>query len=139
MLKSKCKFIIENYFIVLCINAIAILLFNIGYTISIIFPLCVLLYAIKSLKVSKTNIYDTLIAILFFWMIVTWIFNSYNHKLILILRCILCQIAFMTAYYIGRNDTNNITNKFNGKTFNNLVIFIVYSMKLPSSAVIIIG
>lgn len=122
MLRSKCKFIIENYFILICINALIIIFTQKAYLQSILFPTTLIFYSIIIHKKGRTNLYDIIIGILFFWMITTWIFNSYNHKLELILRCVLGQIAFMMAYYIGKYDTSNLINKILQKAFFPLAI-----------------
>lgn len=111
MIRSKCRFIIENYFLLICINALVMLLTKKGYIISILFPTTLIYYTLTITKKKRTNFYDIIIGFIFFWILITWLFNSYNYKTELIFRCILGQVTFMMTYYIGRNESYNFTNK----------------------------
>lgn len=118
-LKIKYKTFFEHYFIISCIGSIILILFNNGYIESIIFPIIIYITAFyKKKKINLSNFYDFLILLLFFWMVCTWFINSYEYKWILILRCFMGQIAYMSAYYIGRNYSKSVVNNL----FNNTLI-----------------
>ncbi len=96
---------------------------NKGYIESIIFPIIIYITAFynkKTLPIS--NSIDILFIVLLMWIMCTWLFNSYEFKWILILRCFFGQIAYMAAYYIGRTYPKCIIENLFNKTLFPLAI-----------------
>ena len=109
LIQKILQFIFDNYFALIAINAL-ILLVNqkIAVFEYIIFPLAAWgLFLIRKKEQIKTNILDLLVGAIIILMATTWIINDYEHKIILILRCIFSQISFMLFYYIGRIRSSN--------------------------------
>lgn len=101
--------IIENYFLLLTINAIIFLLIpKLAIFEYIVFPLCCYIIGVKYLPKNKTSIFDIIIMIIIIWMCFTWIINDYPNKIILILRCLGSQIAFMMFYLVGKNARSDV-------------------------------
>ena len=112
---SLSKFIFENYGWLISINAVCGLLWGNNLLMTILFPLSVYVLAIRTKKRADYNVVDILFISNLIWIILTWLFNSFPHKLEIILYTFLSQIAFMMAFFIGRDSKlislNNIINK----------------------------
>ena len=80
-------------------------LFNIGI------PVLLYLMLLKDWKLRISNIIDLLWVIEFFWIIFTWVVNDYPHKAGLIIRSFLQEIAYMMAYWIGKDGHYNFIQR----------------------------
>lgn len=119
----KYRLLFEHYFLITCISSIVLLFFNKGYIESILFPLIIYITAFYKKNNSLTlNIQDVLVILLFSWIVFTWSINSYEYKLILIIKCIFGQIAYMSAYYIGRKYPKSIIDNLLNNTLTPLAI-----------------
>lgn len=117
----KLRYLFQNYFGLLTIGTIVLLLTGMGYIISILFP-CVIYYlALTTRKKESPNFLDLLWWIFFFMNIQSWLLNSYPFKVQLIGRFIMAQGAYMIAYWIGRYSTNNNLERI----FSNAIVPLV--------------
>lgn len=92
--------LLQNYFAWMFLSAIVLLYTKHGWLESSILPLLIYLVAIFSPK--KKGDFDILIYLILGLSLITWIFNDYNNKGLMIFRCLLGQTAFIFAYFIGK-------------------------------------
>lgn len=90
-----------NYFWIVIIATIVEMMTGKGYVISVFFPLLLFLLAYRCGR-GRRSIFDLPFFLILFSMAISWVANSYPNKGILIIRCLMAEVAYMFAYFIGK-------------------------------------
>ena len=95
-----------NYFALLFISAIILLITNKDWVFNILFPLSIwgLLFKYRANYV-KYNTIDVLWILHLFWIFQTWLFNDFPHKSTIVFYTIISHITYMMAYWISRKSS----------------------------------
>ena len=114
--------IFTHYFLFITSSALFLFFFNRGTIFNAGFPLLIgTMFFITRNRVNKNSI-DILWYLCLFWIGFTWIINDYPNKLPLIINCILTQICYMFAYWIGRCSSKNYIQEIIKKSYFPLLL-----------------
>lgn len=103
-------YIYLNYFWIISLSAILGIVFGVKqYLISVFLPTVWYFLAFYPRKFRRPNVYDLFILAIFLIDIVSWCVNEYPCKRELIFRHFMGPLAYMMAYFIGRNMDVNLS------------------------------
>lgn len=101
VVRNKANTLLENYFWIFFISQIGWFVTGKQYIISLFFPVLLYYLAFGSKK-SFSGIFDIIVYSILSCMLFTWLCNDYPNKLSLIFRCVIGEISYILAYFIGK-------------------------------------
>lgn len=126
----KPKIIFQNYFLLISLTALMNMITGKSYLYTISFPIIVIYMIYVNKRRITFNIIDVLWIVNFVWMLLTWLFNDYEHKGTLIMKCIQTQIIFMLTYWIARKYSRNYLKSIIEKSYIPLLFMCVIGIWL---------
>lgn len=114
--------IFVNYFLLITVSELFLIFANKSTIINVGLPLVIFILSYRSYSVKKKNIIDILWYLSMFWIVFTWIINSFPHQMTLIFYSFFGQIAYMLAYWIGRCSKKQYLEEIIRKSYFPLLV-----------------
>ena len=99
-------YLFVNYYWILTVGGLFWLVTGGAWLDTTFIPILIYILAFSTgSKIKSVCIFDVLWIICLLWMVLTWVWNSYPHQEMMIIRCLSEQISYMFAYWIVRKNT----------------------------------